>query len=262
MMYLGECVTDKTNVYTVGEDYRRKEEQGIVRRIFRKNFNHAEIIGEELCSIRNLSCPCFFLVADSMDSDNKIVPYTLAKKKGLDVKLGSHDFSKEGFIYFTINSISSIEGKNNFERLLSITPTAKNREELAKEICELFALDVYMGQADRFSNNVMFSFNLSNGEIHLASIFDFQYSLKEGYTSKEMLYDNQIYPFTDIYDFQDFIVIYPEFREMLKSYLDVDLVSAAKAGYEKRRLIIPDSKLKYYSDFDTERKKLIKKIIL
>lgn len=60
MMYLGECITDNTNIYLVGEDYRKKEKRGLERRIFRKNFNHAEIIGEELCKIRNLSCPHFF----------------------------------------------------------------------------------------------------------------------------------------------------------------------------------------------------------
>lgn len=261
MMYLGECITDNTNIYLIGEDYRKKENKGLERRIFKKNFNHAEIIGEELCGIRNLSCPHFFLVADTDEADNKYVPYKIAKKDGLNVKLGSYDVKRNGLFYFTINDIYSWDGKTKFEEILSMAPSAKNREELANEMCELFALDLYMGQVDRFSNNMLFSFNINNGEIHLVSIFDFQYSLKDGYNSEDFIYDNQLYRFKDINSFKDFIIFYPQLREMLKSYLDVDLVSVAKKGYSRNGLYVPESKIHYYSEFDDGRKKLIKKIV-
>lgn len=261
MMFLGECITNNTSIYLVGEDYRKKEKRGLERRIFRKNFNHAEIIGEELCGIRNLSCPHFFLMADCKDSESRFASYSAVKEAGLSVKLGSHDVKKNGVFYFSLNDISS-SGKTKFEELLSMTPTSKNREELVSELCELFALDVYMGQVDRFSNNLLFSFNINNCEIHLESIFDFQHSLKEGYNSDDCIYDNQLYPFRNISDLKDFIIFYPELREMLKSYLDVDLVSAIQNGYEKRGLFVPDDKIHYYSEFDDKRKELIKKIVL
>lgn len=261
-MFLEECSTDRTNIYLVGEDYRKKEKKGLVRQIFRKNFNHAEIIGEELCGIRNLSCPHFFLMADTRNNDNRYATYKVAKKEGLSIKLGSYDVKKEGVYYFSLNDISSSEGKTKFEDLLSFAPSAKNREELANELCELFALDLFMGQIDRFSNNLLFSFNINNGEIHLVSIFDFQYSLKSCYNSEDNIYDNQVYPFKTIGDFKDFIIFFPSLSEKLKDYLDVDLVGIAEEAYDKRGLFIPDEKVHYFDEFSQNRKELIKRIIL
>lgn len=261
MMILGECVTDKTVVHVIGKNYRKKEEKGLVKRIFRKNFNHAEIIGEELCSIRNLSCPHFFLVADSMDNNDKEVLYNYALRRGLNVMLGSYDFTRNDLIYFTINDIAN-EGKNNLEKILSMCSSLENRRVLIDEICELFALDIYMGQSDRFSNNIMFSINPSNGDVHLAPIYDFQFSLKKGYTNSEKIYDNQICPIMTFSDLSKFIKDYPGLLEMLKTYLDVDLVSTIKLSYEKHGMCVPDDKLRFYSDFETDRKKLIKKITL
>lgn len=261
-MYLGECITDSTNIFLVGEDYRKKEKRGLERRIFRKNFNHAEIIGEELCKIRNLSCPHFFLMADSKKDKNKYISYKIAKRDGLNVKLGSYDVTKNGVFYFTIDDVFLSGGRTKFEGLLSMTPSAKNSEELANEMCELFALDLYMGQADRFSNNILFSFNIHNGEIHLESIFDFQYSLKDGYNCEDFIYDNDLYTFRNIEDFKIFMIFYPNFREMLRSYLDVDLEQVVRDGYRRNGLIVPESKVSFYAAFDRNRKELIKKIIL
>lgn len=260
MMCLDECITDDTNVFLVGTAYRRKEKKRLEKQIFRKSFNHAEIIGEELCGIRNLSCPHYFLTGDILNRNNKTVSYKIAKKTGASITLGSFDFRREGEVYFSLDKFSPKDGKSVFEQLLSLAPSIKNREELIREICELFALDVYMGQVDRFSGNVLFSYNTNNGEIHLASIFDFQYSLKRGYISDKSIYDNQIHSFKDISDFCDFIHIYPKFREMLKNYLDVDLVKVALNGYKKRKMIIPSDKLHFYSEFDDSRKELIKRI--
>lgn len=261
MMILGECITDNTSVHVIGKNYRKKEEKGLVRRIFRKNFNHAEIIGEELCLVRNLSCPHFFLVADSMDSKSEDVLYNYALKRGLTVMLGSYDFARDDLVYFTINDFIN-EGKNNLEKLLSMCSSLENRKALIDEICELFALDIYMGQSDRFSNNIMFSINPSNGDVHLAPIYDFQFSLKNGYTNSEKIYDNQIFPIMNFSDFSLFIKNYPNLLEMLKTYLDVDLVSTVKLSYEKRGMYVREDKLRFYSEFDSDRKELIKKITL
>lgn len=201
------------------------------------------------------------MVADSKKDRSKYISYKVAKRDGLNVKLGSYDVTKNGVFYFTMDDIFLSGGKTKFEDLLSMTPSAKNREELANEMCELFALDVYMGQVDRFSNNILFSFNIHNGEIHLESIFDFQYSLKDGYNCDDCIYDNHLFPFRSIDDFQRFMIFYPKLREMLRSYLDVDLEYVVRDGYRKNGLIIPESKVRFYAEFDKSRKELIKKII-
>lgn len=261
MMYLKECLTDSTNILIIGESYRNRENRGLEKKIFRKNFNHAEIIGEELCSIRNLSCPHFFLVLDSKDYNSRLIPYRLIREKYPDIKLGTYDFREEGYIYFNIGSVFNRDSETKLLKVLSMTPTLENREELKKEICELFALDVYMGQVDRFSSNIMFSFNTRNGDIHLAPIYDFQYSLKSSYIDQNKIYDNHIHSFNDFCDFYNFILEYPEFRDMLKSYLDVDLVQVVRDGYRKKGLVVPNEKIEFYSSFDESRKGLIKRIV-
>lgn len=62
-------------------------------------------------------------------------------------------------------------------------------------------------------------------------------------------------------DLKKFISMYPNFKDELESYLDINLVRNAKYAYELRNLNLPRDILNYLDEFQTDRKKLIKEII-
>ena len=55
--------------------------------------------------------------------------------------------------------------------------------------------------------------------------------------------------------------MYPEFRDILASYLKIDLIKVIDNAYSRRGLIIPKDKWKYYEEFEESRKKKKKKIV-
>ena len=62
-------------------------------------------------------------------------------------------------------------------------------------------------------------------------------------------------------DLKKFVSMYPNFKDDLESYLDINLVRNAKYAYELRNLNLPRDILNYLDEFQTDRKKLIKEII-
>ena len=58
-----------------------------------------------------------------------------------------------------------------------------------EEIIKMFALDVFMGQQDRYFNNMIFSSD-EMGNIHLANLYDFEISLKSTYIDSDFIYKN------------------------------------------------------------------------
>ena len=261
MMCLNECLTDDTRVLLIGKNrfpfFIKKEDP----KIFRKNFNHAEFIGEELCSMKEIPCVHFFLVSDGIFSSNQTTTYRIFKKFPSQIDIGSYDFKKNGYEYFHIVH-SGISSKTDcLVPLLEMAPNNQNREELLDEILNMFALDTYMGQIDRFQTNIIFERNPKTKEIHLAPLFDFEYSLKSSYLDTESIYLNPIHPFYTIQDFRKFLEKYPHFKEKLESYLSIKLVDAACYAYQAKGLVMPSCKLPFYHDFDKRQKRLIRKII-
>ena len=85
-------------------------------------------------------------------------------------------------------------------------------------------------------------------------------SLKNSYLDPKYVYKNDLISFKSVSDLKKFISMYPNFKDELESYLDINLVRNAKynkSHIEKFNLDI----LNYLDEFQTDRKKLIKEII-
>ena len=261
MLCINECLTEDTKILLIGKKkfsfFKRKEEP----KIFRKNFNHAEFIGEEICASKEIPCVHFFLVADGFFTSNQMTTYCLLPKHVSRIEIGSSDFRKHDYEYFSIVHGNVTSEDDCLIPLLEMAPSEKNRQELLNEILNMFALDTYMGQIDRFHNNIVFERNPKTKEIHLSPLFDFEYSLKSSYLDPDSIYPNPIYPLFTIKDYRRMIEIFPEFKEKLESFLSIKLVDAATFAYQSKGLVMPSCKLPFYHDFDKRQKKLIRKII-
>ena len=100
MFSLGESITDNAKIVLLKpEEVKKKKLFGFLRqksyekRIFRKDFNHAELIGEELCNIRNLRCAHFFLIGEGYYQVNREAPFRDISDQGYQLKLGSYDLT-------------------------------------------------------------------------------------------------------------------------------------------------------------------------
>ena len=262
-MRIEECLKDDTKLIMRKEpcspywDGKKKNSQE--PNYYYKRFNHAEFIGEKLCSLRGIKCAHFFLTAYLPYRVCPIERYGKIKKRHPIIYLTSMDFKRREKSYFhAMNSTSLSEGCLN--RILGLTPNKRNYEELQSELEELLALDTYMGQTDRHGQNILLEEDPKTREIHLAPLYDFEYSLKSGYIDPNRIYENALHPFRTIEDYYEFLEKHPQMKEKLKYYLGVRLAELAKTSYEERGLELPNGVLPFYEEFDEKRKELIKKI--
>lgn len=266
MMSLKECLKDDTRVFLISEEEEQRRKFSFFkkepeRRIFRKDFNQAEIIGEGICGIRNLRCAHFFVIGEGIYNLRKSVHYS-DLRNGYHLRLGSYDFREPSqYDYFKICDFGQRSTHNFLEEVLELAPTEENRKQLLDEIEELFALDTYMGQTDRYWSNILFERNKKTKEIHLAPLYDFEYSMKKCYIDPKMIYDNLLHSFETVDDYIAFMSDHPEFREKLESYLHIDLIELIQRSYRSKGLQVPKDRLPFYEDFDQERKELIKSIL-
>ena len=227
------------------------------RELFVKDFNEKEFIGEELCRIRGRESAHYFLVG--------INPYYLARyrqvKRYGDVNsrnysflIGSYDFKDPNKEYFDLSTLSFEE--DSIDRFLNMCPNNENKKELLHEILDLIALDVFMGQEDRCGKNVMFE-KSSDGYIHLAPIYDFQYSIK----TSSLFYRSVFHTFRSDRSYHEFMEKYGEFRDLLESYSDEDLYDITESGFNKNSMKIPEYQKGFLKDYSKKRRQLIKNIL-
>ena len=70
-------------------------------------------------------------------------------------------------------------------------------------------------------------------------------SLKNSYLDPKYVYKNDLISFKSVSDLKKFISMYPNFKDELESYLDINLVRNAKYAYELRNLNLPRDILNY-----------------
>ena len=269
MLSLSECLRDDTRIQLIKPEevkkkkslfhfFRQKDEE---KRIFRKDFNHAELIGEELCNVRNLRCAHFFLIGEGYYRVNRTAPYSEIYGEGYQLKIASYDFRDPvEFEYFQIVDNGLRNDHDYLEELLEFVPTEENRRELLDEVEEMFALDTFMGQTDRYWNNVIFERNKETREIHLAPLYDFEYSLKSSNFDPHMMYGNVLHNFRDADDYVAFIQEHPEFAEKLRFYLNIDLIDVIERSYRAKGLRVPAHAIPFYEEFEQERKNFIRQV--
>ena len=260
MISLNECLRPDTSVYLTRDRSLRK---GLFYKdekpeLFIKDFNHAEFIGEELCNIKNINCVHYFLVGCGT---HNLKRYSKVGNIKGDYKynIASYDFRESDKNYKFITDYLNLGNNSLFEELLELTPNDENKKELCNDLLNLLALDIYMGQTDRVSSNFMIEED-SDNNLRLAPLFDFEYSLNPTNISNNTIYESDIISFDNINEMKKFMDIYPKFRDLLLSYLDIDLCECASRAYNSRQLKFPEDKKRYYKEFDSDRKELIKKI--
>lgn len=290
-MNLSECLTEDSEILLIGNSKKRriiKKKEPQRTKLYHKPFNHAEFIGEELSAIRNIRCTHYFLVGlgeyclgnkknipnedgfhmASYDFNEPAGEYDLQRvvyygdivPKNYDFYIASYDFHRPGRTYRYLREYFDSDVTDKFSAMLSKAKDSENEEKLCREMLELIALDIFMGQIDRCDENIIFE-EKQNGELRLAPLFDFERSLKRGYLNDDMICGGELFSFSSIDECRKFIKKYPMFRDILGSYLDINLKEVVERAYNRRNLTIPEDKWDYYQEFETNRKKLIKKIV-
>lgn len=268
-MVYSECVTSRTPFLEVTyPELERKERKSLFsffhlnrtnpeRELFVKSFNEKEFIGEEVCRRRNVNSAHYFLVG--------VNPNTLAKYRRTnyygDISdnnysffVGSYDFRDPDKNYFNLDDLDL--GKNPIESILSMCPTEENRDELLHEILELSALDVFMGQEDRCSKNIMIE-RSKNGIIHIAPLYDFQYSLNR----PSLYYESSFMRLRSDRDYHKLMEEHSDFRELLEYFSDEDLYTITQSAFNRHSMRIPDNQKDYLKQYSSNRRKLIKNIL-
>ena len=265
MLLLDDCLTSDTRIVLMKPEEKKKFSffKSKEKKIYRKDFNHAEFVGEGLCDIRNLDCARCFLIGEGYFNVNRVAKYGEMYPNEYQLKLGSYDFKKPEFEYFDLLDfpVDRVHYPNTLSQILSMAPNEKNRSELLDEIEEMFALDFYMAQTDRIPSNIMFQVNPSTREIHLAPIYDFEYSLTSRFVDYIDYYDNALYSMYNERRVREFIKEHPEFADKLAFYLDVHLADVVRWSYGSKGLKVPEDKYPFYQDFDQKRKQLIRTVL-
>ena len=221
--------------------------------IYHKVFDLNELIGEELAGIRGIKSAHYFPVMfQSRKANFAITNYF---EKCDQIRIGSFDFKKTGISYISGSEFAG--AKYGFDFLLSFCPNEKNRQTVINELLEIYALDIYSSQGDR-PGNLYFEVH-PNGEIHVAEMFDYEQSLEDDIFN--YYYASDFHRFDTVDDYQKFIKQYPQLREMLKSYLDLDLMRLIKRVGRSRRFDLSKINLEGYARYSEVAQKKKKKIL-
>ncbi len=265
MVNLNECLMNDTPIVVVSD---KEPKKGLFRKVakprkyFIKEFNPAEFVGEEICLINNINVSHYFLACIGSFNLDRSMWYEDIKGKCQSIRIASPNFEKPGYQYKSVTDYGfSQKDTNLFDKMLSVAKDEDNEKKLCMDMLKMLALDIYMGQTDRFAFNYLFEED-SEHNVRLAPLFDFEYSLNPQFlTDPNDLSYGDLYHFGSIEECKEFIRRYPKFRDILASYLDMDLEYAIRSAYGKRRMRMPESKYPFYRDFDEKRKELIKRIV-
>ena len=187
--------------------------------------------------------------------------YEDAKERCYDFKIASENFHQPGYEYKSVAQYGLDQyDKDLFEKVLTVAKDEDNKKQLCHDLLQLLALDLYMGQTDRFAFNYEFEEDKDHN-VRLAPLYDFQYSVNPQFIEEDDICFGDLYSFRTIEDCKDFIRKYPQFRDILSSYLGIDLEYVVRDAFSKRRLVVPERKIPYYRAFDQKRKDLIKRIV-
>lgn len=230
---------------------------GNKKRIYHKEFDITEFIGEELAKIRSIPSVHYFPVVFGKKS--RVLGDTPLERKCNNIRVGSFDFKDDASINYV-----HVDSEYIPEMWLQYILDCKdnnNRVEFIIEHLEMYALDIYMGQHDR-RRNVVYEI-WADGQIHLGKLFDYEFSLSPeifSFTFPDS-YTTPYHTFLRVDDYKKFIEQYQPFEEMLKSYLDVDLVATIVKMAEEREFDLKHFDLDPYKEFDEKSHKRLERIL-
>ena len=129
MLYITECMNSETPVKLVCSRSKKPLFGKAEPKVYFKNFNHAEFIGEELCGIRNIRCTHYFIAGLTSFKINKTLKCGEIDKYSPDIGIGSYDFKDAGKKYKHIDEYEK-KANNGFESMLKNTKNEENRKQL------------------------------------------------------------------------------------------------------------------------------------
>ena len=264
MVHLEECLTHSTPVWVLTNQlpkkslFRKKEKP---QEYFLKQFNPAELIGEELCRIKNIRCAHYFIAGIGPYNLKAPVWYEYAQKYCSVFRIASKNFHEPDCTYKSAVQYGfSQDDPELFEKILTVAKDEENKKQLCMDMLQMLALDIYMGQTDRYAFNYEFEEDSSH-RVRLAPLFDFQYSVDPQWLNEGDICFGDLYSFKTIEDCKEFIRKYPVFRDILSSYLGVDLEYVVRDAFSRRNMKMPEKKFEYYRQFDQDRKDMIHRIV-
>lgn len=253
MITLDELITDETKVNVV-----RKKNDAISladngTTIYTKIFNVNEFIGQRLGRIRNVRTNKYFLAA--YGNRCRITKYKSLDTNPDDIMIGSYDFTKRDCCYIHLSEFGY--GMNSLFKVLDNCPGEENREELTREILEMFALDTFIGQEDRGGQNFLFECD-RDYNLHLAPIYDFEMSFDV--VDDNDIYQNPLFNLANFKEYKELFRQFPEFREMLGSYIGVDLEREIRKTFRDRQFSL-DADISDYRKFSVEKQKQLVRLL-
>lgn len=221
--------------------------------IYHKSFDITEFIGEQLARKQGVRTNHYFPVCFDKYNSEKCPEFSRS-----NLRVGSFDFMQPGVFYYTAPELFFYGEENDFGLLLELCKDDQNREEFIEENLKLFGLDIYMWQKDRGSNGY-YEFH-PNGEVHFGPVFDYQESLDKLMAS-DVSYTSDFFSLATLEDYQSLIERFPRLREILDSYLDIELDKEIRSMARERRFDVSCLDMDSYKRFDELSHKRLEKIL-
>lgn len=255
-MYDYNILTKKTPIVCVTKRNDAIAEMSFMPEIYHKAFDINEFIGEELAGIRGIKSAHYFPLSFSNIKDIRSGKVPFNKDT---IRVGSYSFREKGKAYLVEPFLSFEFDDMTFEMMLEQYNTLENKEMFLRENLEMFGLDIYMGQQDR-PLNCYYVYDEETNEVHLGPLFDYEDSLYVP-EDNEFEYRSDFVYFNSIDDYQEMMVKYPVFEEILRSYTEVQLIPTIKFMGETRGFDLSKFDLDPYKRFEEHTQKRLEKIL-
>lgn len=194
------------------------------------------------------------------------IKYQIGEKNN-EYSLLSKNFKEKNKDYYFINNINivglqtHIDTLDNIYLLKQLCINEDNSNNFIDRLLKLFSLDIYSNQADRVSSNLMFEQDKKTREFNLSTIYDYEYSFSEGNYFKNR---NPIIDLNMKKTIPLLLNKYPQFYEILKTSLDINLEKIIKQIFEKYYFNkqYEEKVINFYKKQEERQKEKIYKILL
>lgn len=206
-----------------------------------------ELIGEVLANVLELSTIHYNIGHMSLEDGSK------------DYVLLSESFREKGYKYLLPSQVfyRNCINLSNLELIRNNCETNGKYRELVSQLLKMIAIDVYMNQEDRTTNNLLFK--KKGGIITLAPLYDYEESFNESTNNKPFKYKTPILGL-DLSDTSE-IDKFPELKELFSMFLSLDIEKLLDYVSDKHKIDIPERKRKEYRKHDEHMKKVLTRIV-
>ena len=196
-----------------------------------------ELIGEKLANRLNLDT----------------VHYEIAKQ-GYYYGVASKYFKNKDSKYYFMKDLCLPNQPSNFSNLERLKDKCKNKKEyntLIKEILKSVAIDLYMGQLDRYQANIQFRKDKTG--LHLAPMYDYEKSflIDDNYLQTNLIR-------VDL-NSDEYIRMYPYLKDLLEELFSTSIEDTIEEIEDERKIKVPNLIKFNYTGLVNNRQKTIKR---